>query len=80
MERFDVNLTDFRKNKSFRPNMLNFLSVTLGVILTPKNGLKNTGKAVCERQFALHRQQPENNKQNVDVVPLETFLRTPMGI
>jgi len=25
------------------------------------------GKAFCERAFALHRQQPENHKQNVDV-------------
>jgi len=36
------------------------------------------GKALCERPFALHRQQPENYKQNVDVAPLEKFLRTPM--
>jgi len=31
------------------------------------------------RQFALQRQQPEKDKQNVDFTPpLETFLRTPM--
>jgi len=29
---------------------------------------RNT-KAFCERPFALQRPQPENNKQNVDVVP-----------
>ena len=37
------------------------------------------GKILCERPFALHRQQPEKNKQNVDF-PLEKFLRTPMFI
>jgi len=36
------------------------------------------GKALCERPFALHRQQPEKYKQNVDVAPLEKFLPTPM--
>jgi len=35
-------------------------------------------KALCERPFALHRQQPEKYKQNVDVAPLEKFLPTPM--
>jgi len=25
------------------------------------------GKACCERPFALHRQQPEKDKQNFDV-------------
>jgi len=33
----------------------------------------------CERPFALQRQQPENNLQNVDVAPLEKFMRTPMA-
>jgi len=38
------------------------------------------GKAVCERPFALHRQQPEKDKQNFNVVPvLANFLRTPMN-
>jgi len=33
----------------------------------------------CTRQFALHRQQPEKDKQNVDFAPpLEIFLRTPL--
>jgi len=37
------------------------------------------GKAFCECPFALHRQQPEKDKQNVDVaLPLEKILRTPM--
>jgi len=27
-------------------------------------------KALCERPFALHRQQPENYKQNVDIAPI----------
>jgi len=27
------------------------------------------GKAFCERPFALHRQQPEHDERNVDVVP-----------
>jgi len=36
-------------------------------------------KAFCERPFALQRQQPENDKQNVDVPPLEKFLQTPMA-
>jgi len=37
------------------------------------------GKTFCERPFALHRQQAERDKQNVDVAPaLEKFLRTPM--
>jgi len=27
------------------------------------------GKAFCERLFALHRQQPEQDKQNFDVSP-----------
>ena len=31
--------------------------------------LRRMGKALCERQFALHRQQPEKYKQNVDVSP-----------
>jgi len=33
----------------------------------------------CKRPFALQRQQLENNKQNVDVVPLEKFLQTPVA-
>jgi len=33
----------------------------------------------CERSFALHRQQLENNKQNIDVASLEKFLRTPVS-
>ena len=28
--------------------------------------------------IALHHQQPENDKQNVEVAPLQNFLRTPM--
>jgi len=33
----------------------------------------------CVRPFALHRQQPETYKQNVDdSLPLEKFLRTPI--
>ena len=32
----------------------------------------------CERPYAFHCQQPEHDKQNVDVAPLEKFLRTPM--
>jgi len=36
------------------------------------------GKALCERPFALHRQQHEKYKQNVNVPPLEKFMRTPM--
>jgi len=35
----------------------------------------------CVRPFALHRQQSEKGKQNVDfVLTLEKFLRTPMCI
>ena len=35
-------------------------------------------KAFCERPFELQRQQPEADKQNVDVAPLlEKFLRKP---
>jgi len=38
------------------------------------------GKAFCERLFALHRQQPEKDKQNVDCdPPWGKFLRTPMA-
>jgi len=33
----------------------------------------------CIHQFALHRQQPEKDKHNVDFAPLEKFLRTPMA-
>ena len=29
--------------------------------------LRRKGKALCERPFALHRQQPEKYKENVDV-------------
>jgi len=37
------------------------------------------GKAFCEHPFALHRQQLEKDKQNVDVsTPVEKILRTPM--
>jgi len=32
------------------------------------------------RQFALHRQQPEKDKQNFNFAPLEKFLRTPMAV
>jgi len=40
--------------------------------------LRRKGKALCERPFALHRQQPKF-KQNVNVAhPLEKFLLTPM--
>jgi len=32
------------------------------------------GKALCERPFALHRQQPEMDKQNVDLAyPWKNF-------
>jgi len=38
-------------------------------------------KAFCERPFALEREQPENDKQSVDVAPdLEKVLRKPMGV
>jgi len=40
--------------------------------------LHRMGKALCECPFALHRQQPEKYKQNIDVSPLEKFLRMPM--
>ena len=33
------------------------------------------GKTFCERPFTLHRQQPEKDKENFDVTPLEKFLR-----
>ena len=33
---------------------------------------------LCDCPFALHCQQPEKDKQNVDVAPLEKFMRTPM--
>jgi len=36
------------------------------------------GKAFCERPFALHGQQPEKDKRNVDFPPPEKFLRTSM--
>jgi len=36
------------------------------------------GETFCERPFALHRQQPEKDKQKFDVAPLEKFLQTPM--
>jgi len=36
------------------------------------------GKTLCDCPFALHRQQPEKDKQNIDVSPLEKFLRMPM--
>jgi len=36
------------------------------------------GKALCEHPYALHRQQSEKYKQNVDVAPLEKFMPTPM--
>ena len=32
------------------------------------NGIRK-GKAFCERQFTLHRQQPEKDKRNFDVAP-----------
>ena len=35
-------------------------------------------KTFCERPFTLHRQQPEKHKQNLDVAPIEKFLRTTM--
>jgi len=36
-------------------------------------------KALCERSFALHGQQPEKYKQNVEVAtPRKKFLRMPM--
>ena len=35
--------------------------------------------SLCERPFALQRQQPEKDKQNVDVARLEKILRTPKG-
>jgi len=36
------------------------------------------GKALCECPFALQRQKPEKYKQNIDVSPLERFLRMPV--
>jgi len=39
--------------------------------------LVRKAKAFCERPFALHRQQPVKDKQNLDVsATLEKFLRT----
>jgi len=35
--------------------------------------LHRMGKALCERLFALYRQQPGKYKQNVDVAPLKNF-------
>jgi len=37
------------------------------------------GKAFCEHPFALHRQQPENNAQNVDVAAHGKICAEPMG-
>jgi len=37
------------------------------------------GKAFCERPFALHRQEPTNDMQNVAFAPVEKFLRAPMN-
>jgi len=34
----------------------------------------------CERPFALHRQQPEKNKQNIDVASPDEFVRTSMAL
>ena len=52
----------------------------------PRRDLRDSKKRVSrprrslERPFALHRQQAEKDKQNVDVAqPLEKFLRTPMN-
>ena len=40
----------------------------------------DSGKLFCVCPFALHRQQPEKDKQNVDYAPsLEKFLQMPMG-
>jgi len=36
------------------------------------------GKALCKRPCALHRQEPEKYKQNVEASPLEKSLRIPM--
>jgi len=36
------------------------------------------GKALCERPFTLNRHQPEKYKQNIDVAPMDKFLRTPI--
>jgi len=33
----------------------------------------------CVRPYALHRQQPKEDKQNFDFPPLEKFLLTPMA-
>jgi len=35
------------------------------------------GKAFCECPFALHRQQPEKDQQNVHVTPLKNFCGRP---
>jgi len=35
-------------------------------------------KAFFESPFALHRQLHEKDRQNIDVTPLEEFLRMPM--
>jgi len=40
--------------------------------------LHRMGKALCECPFALQRQKPEKYKQNIDVSPLERFLRMPV--
>jgi len=42
--------------------------------------LRNNGKALCERPFALHRQQTEKYKQNVDVSPWKNFCGRPWKI
>ena len=43
---------------------------------TQTNGLERV--EFCERPFALHHQQPEKDKQNLDVAPMEKFLRMRM--
>ena len=46
---------------------------------TSANNWGRKDKAVCgERPFPLHRQEPEKDKQNFEIAPLEKFLRTPM--
>jgi len=40
--------------------------------------MRRKNNALCERPFALHRQQPEKHKQNFDVTLMEKFLRTPV--
>jgi len=75
----DIRQFTKRKSISDSQNVENISNKRLRIeVPTSTHYCDKKCKAVCERPFALHRQQREKDKQNFDAVNLKKFLRTPI--